>query len=196
VSQLARRTGKAPSGAFPVPVLLFTAALAAAGITGGLAGQQLAVSDALPAWPTVLSLLLLLTVAPFPPLEFQYRDQVATIDPFEAILAPAVFLLPPLATVAIVAASEALSERLQRIQPVKACFNVAQWVSAAAAGSVVFHLLRVDATVSPRNLFALVVAMLAIHLVNLVALVVVLSLVASRCGRSWWSWRPRWFGAR
>ena len=127
-----RRSGKPSDGAFPVPVLLFTAALGAAGIVGGLVGQRLADDGAMPSWPTVLSLLILLTAAPFPPLEFQYRGQVATIDPFEAILAPAVFLLPPVALVAIVGVSEALSERLQRIHPVKACFNVAQWMAAAA----------------------------------------------------------------
>jgi diguanylate cyclase (GGDEF)-like protein/PAS domain S-box-containing protein len=176
VALLARRTGRAPDGAFPVPVLLLTAALGAAGIVGGLAGQELAGAGAMPSWPTVISLLVLLTAAPFPPLEFQYRDQVATIDPFEAILAPAVFLLPPVALVAIVGISEALSERLQRIHPVKACFNVAQWMAAASAGSIVFHLVRVDATMAPRNLPALVLAMATISLVNLAALLLVLLL--------------------
>jgi hypothetical protein len=130
-----RRSGKASDGAFPVPVLLFTAALGATGIAGGLVGQSLVDMGEIPSWPTLLSLLALLTVAAFPPLEFQYRRQVATIDPFEAILAPAVFLLPPLAVVIMVGASQALSERLQRVHPVKACFNVAQWMAAAASCS-------------------------------------------------------------
>jgi diguanylate cyclase (GGDEF)-like protein/PAS domain S-box-containing protein len=176
VHLLARRPGKAPDGAFPGPVLLFTATLGAAGIAGGLVIQDFADAGAMPSWPTLLSLLILLAAAAFPPLEFQYRDQVAALDLFEAIVAPAMFLLPPLAVVAMVGASQALSEQMQRIHPIKACFNVAQWMSAVAAGTVVFHLLRVDATLSPRNLLALVVAMLAIHLVNLTALVVVLLL--------------------
>jgi len=184
VRRPARRPGKASDGAFPVPVLLFTAALGAAGIVGGLVGRRLADVGAMPSWPTVISLLILLTAAPFPPLEFQYRGQVATIDPFEAILAPAVFLLPPVALVAIVGVSEALSERLQRIHPVKACFNVAQWMAAAAAGSIVFHLVRDDATTSPQNLGALVLAMVTISLVNLAALLLVLLLTRGQPLRS------------
>jgi diguanylate cyclase (GGDEF)-like protein/PAS domain S-box-containing protein len=179
-----RSSGKASDGAFPAPVLLFTAALGATGIVGGLIGQRLAGVGELPAWPTLLSLLILLTVAAFPPLEFQYRGQVATIDPFEAILAPAVFLLPPLVVVVMVGASQALSERLQRVHPVKACFNVAQWMAAAAAGSIVFHLVRADATMSPRNLAPLVVAMVTISLVNLAALLVVLLLTRDQPLRS------------
>jgi len=182
--QSPRETGKAPVGAFPVPVLLWTATLGAGGVAGGLLGQRLAGPSGTPSWLALLSLLVLLTAAAFPPLEFQYRDQVAAIDPFEAILTPAVFLLYPLAVVAMVGAVRGLSERLQRIHPVKACFNVAQWMSAAAAGTIVFHLLRVDATASPRNLLALVIAMLTIHLINLAAMVVVLLLAGGQPLRS------------
>src|SRR4030095_16085661 len=138
----------------------------------------------MPSWLALVSLFVLLTVAAFPPLEFQYRDQVAALDLYEAILAPALFLLPPLAVVAVVGLSQAFSERLQRIHPVKACFNVAQWMSAAAAGSLVFHLLRVDATASPRNLFALFIALLTIHAVNLAAVVAVLLLARGQPLRS------------
>src|SRR5512132_2428101 len=179
-----RRSGKASDGAFPIPVLLFTAALGATGIAGGLVGQRLVNVGEMPTWVTLLSLLILLTVAAFPPLEFQYRGQVATIDPFESILAPAVFLLPPLAVVIMVGASQALSERLQRVHPVKACFNIAQLMAAAAAGSIVFHLVRVDATMSPRNLAALILAMASISLVNLAALLLVLLLTRGQPLRS------------
>ena len=167
-------TGKAPSRAFPV-VPLLTAALAAAGVAGALLVQ-----DGLPAamavsWPTVLSFLVLLTAAGFPTLQFQYRDEVDAEDLFEAVLAPAMFVLPPLVLVVVVGVALAVSEGLQRIHPVKACFNVAQWMATAAAGSVVLATLR-EGGIPPstHDLLALAAAMAAARVVNILALIGVL----------------------
>ena len=171
-------TGKARDGTSPVPVLLLTAALGAAGVAGARLAEDL-VGAAAPSWPTMLSFLVLLTAAGFPTLQFHYRDEVDALDLFEAVLAPAVFVLPPLLVVAVVGVAKALSQGLQRINWIKACFNVAQWMSAAATGSLVFQLLRDGAALSLGNLLALVAAMLAVSLVNLLALVAVL-LIASR----------------
>jgi hypothetical protein len=168
--------GKAPFGAFPVPVLvtLLTSALAALGIAGGLLTEPLTPDTGLPSWVTVASFVVLLTAAGFSTVEIQFRDQGDALDLFEAVLAPAIFLLPPLTVVIVAGLGKALSESLQRIQPTKACFNVAQWMSAAAAGSFVFHLQRPDDTVGPGNLWALIVAMVAVSVVNLIALTSVL----------------------
>jgi diguanylate cyclase (GGDEF)-like protein/PAS domain S-box-containing protein len=164
------------NGTFPLPVIvtLLTSALAAIGIAGGLLTQDLAATTATPSWIDVASFLVLLSAAGFSTVEIQFRDQGDALDLFEAVLAPAIFLLPPLTVVIVVGLAKALSESLQRIQPVKTCFNVAQWMSAAAAGSFVFHLLRPSDTVGPGNLWALVVAMLAVSVVNLIALVAIL----------------------
>ena len=83
-------------------MLLFTAALAAAGIAGGLLGQASLGPVTAPSWPAVVAFLVLLTAAGFPTLQFQYRDQVDAEDLFEAILVPAMFVLPPLAAVLVV----------------------------------------------------------------------------------------------
>ena len=147
-----RRSGKASDGAFPLPVLLFTAALGATGVAGGLVGQGLTDLGEMPSWLTLVSLLILLTVAAFPPLEFQYRGQLATIDPFEAILAPAVFLLPPLAVVIMVGASQALSERLQRIHPVNLGELVVDDFPVLRVGRVALHHVRVDPDERQRRL--------------------------------------------
>jgi diguanylate cyclase (GGDEF)-like protein/PAS domain S-box-containing protein len=173
-SSARRTTGKAPVGAFPVLVALLTAVLAALGIVGGVLTEDIAAATAMPPWPTVISLLILLAAAGFSTLEIQFHEQGDALDLLEAVLAPAIFLLPPLTVVIVVGLAQALSESLQRIHPTKACFNVAQWMSAAAAGSFVFHLLREDVATTPVNLWALVAAMLAVSLVNLVSLVVVL----------------------
>jgi hypothetical protein len=117
-------TGKARDGAFPVPVLLFTAALAALGVTGGLLAAEGPPAGDTP-WAAALTFLVLLTSAGFPILQFQWRDQGNAEDLFEAILAPAIFVLPPLLAVLVVGLAQTLSEGLQRIHPVKAAFNVA-----------------------------------------------------------------------
>ena len=52
------------------------------------------------------------------------------------------FVLPPLTVVLVVGIAQALSEGLQRIQPVKACFNVAQWMARPPPAASCSHLLR------------------------------------------------------
>ncbi|HET9559096.1 MAG TPA: hypothetical protein VFS70_18300, partial [Actinomycetota bacterium] len=96
-----RTTGKARDGAFPVPVLLFTATLAALGIAGGVLAQEPGPVNA-PSWPATVAFLVLLTAAGFPTLQFQYRDDIGAEDLFEAILLPAMFFLPPLTVVIVV----------------------------------------------------------------------------------------------
>jgi diguanylate cyclase (GGDEF)-like protein/PAS domain S-box-containing protein len=175
VDQVAGGTaGKARDDAFPVPVLVFTAMLAALGIAGGLLAQESG-PVAGPSWPATVAFLVLLTAAGFPTLQFQYRDDIGAEDLFEAILLPAMFFLPPLTVVIVVGIALAVSEGVQRIQPVKACFNTAQWMAQAAAGAVVLSMLRDGATTpTARDLLALGTAMVATTTVNVIAFVGVL----------------------
>jgi diguanylate cyclase (GGDEF)-like protein/PAS domain S-box-containing protein len=166
--------GRSRDGAVPVPVLLATAALAAVGMAGGLLAQE-SMPAAEPSWPIVVAFLVLLTAAGFPTLQFQYRDDIGAEDLFEAVLVPAMFVLPPLTLVIVVGVALALSEGLQHIQPVKACYNVAQWMAAAAAGSIVLTWLADGATTpTAHDLLALVAAMVAATAVNVLAFVGVL----------------------
>src|SRR5512132_3702733 len=174
VNGSARATGRASDNALPVPVLLFTAALAAAGLTGGLLAVPGAAAPD-PSWPTILTFVVLLAAAGFPSLQFQWRDQGDALDLFEAVLVPAIFVLPPLEAVLVVGAAQAVSELLQRIHPVKAAFNVAQWMAATAAGSAVLAALRDGGQPSiSRDLLVLVVAMAVTMIVNDLALIAVL----------------------
>ncbi|HKP99204.1 MAG TPA: hypothetical protein VJ735_02645, partial [Actinomycetes bacterium] len=163
-----------------MPVLLFTAGLAALGVTGGLLATDQPVVATV-SWPVVVSFLILLTAAGFPTLQFQWSDQGDAEDLFEAILAPAIFVLPPLLAVLVVGLAQTLSEGMQRIHPVKAAFNVAQWMAAAAAGSIVLSLLR-DRAAPPttRDLLALSAAMAATTAVNIVAFVGIFWLTGSQ----------------
>jgi hypothetical protein len=175
VRQHADGTGKARGGAFPLLVLLATVALAAAGAAVGLFAERRFAAGLDPSWPTVALFLILLTAAGFPTLQFQYRDQVDALDLFEAILTPAVLVLPPLQAVAVVGVVIAVTEGIQRIHPVKASFNVAQWMAATAAGSLVLAALR-DRAAPPttRDLVALAAGMTVIMAVNDLALIGVL----------------------
>ena len=77
--------------------------------------------------------------------------------------------------------AQALSEALQRIHPVKACFNVAQWMAAAAAGSWSSWPAAPDGRPADRrDLLALAVAMAVSWLVNDLALVGVLWLAGAQ----------------
>ncbi|MFL6272081.1 MAG: EAL domain-containing protein [Actinomycetes bacterium] len=173
-------TGKARDSAFPVAVLLFTAGLAAVGVTAALLVPDDPGIGELP-WPAALTFLVLLTGAGFPTLQFQWSEQGNAEDLFEAILAPTIFVLPPLAAVLVVGVAQTLSEGLQRIHPVKAAFNVAQWMAAAAAGSIVLSALR-DQAAPPtiRDLLALAAAMAATTAVNVLAFVGILWLSGSQ----------------
>ncbi|MFL6186821.1 MAG: PAS domain S-box protein, partial [Actinomycetes bacterium] len=161
-------------------MLLFTAGLAAVGVTAALLVPDDPGIGELP-WPAALTFLVLLTGAGFPTLQFQWSEQGNAEDLFEAILAPTIFVLPPLAAVLVVGVAQTLSEGLQRIHPVKAAFNVAQWMAAAAAGSIVLSALR-DQAAPPtiRDLLALAAAMAATTAVNVLAFVGILWLSGSQ----------------
>ncbi|HEX8134181.1 MAG TPA: hypothetical protein VF880_12245, partial [Actinomycetes bacterium] len=170
-----RTAGRAPGGAFPALVLLLTGLLAAAAVAGGVLAQRAFTTRAAPSWPTMLWLLVLLTAAGFSIVRFQYRDQVDAFELFEAILTPVMIVLPPMHVVVVVGVALAVSEGLQRNHPVKACFNVAQWMAAAAAGAVVLAALRGGAwPPTSRDLLALAAAMVVVMAVNDLALIAVL----------------------
>src|SRR4029450_7301393 len=64
----------------------------------------------------------------------------------------------------------------RRRHPLKAAFNVTQWMFATSVGSLVLELLRDGTETSARDLPALVLAMLALSAANFLALVGVLCL--------------------
>jgi diguanylate cyclase (GGDEF)-like protein/PAS domain S-box-containing protein len=172
-----RRAAAADRYPFVVPLL--TVLLAAAGIVGGAA----ATAWGGPERTSLLTFLLflgVLTVTGLLHLEFYYGEEVNALDLFEAILVPAVLVLSGMEVVVAVGVAVAVSEGIMRIHPLKACFNVAQWMAAAAAGSLVVHALGTGAAPSGRNLAGLTATTLAMSLVNLVALVVVLWLAGGQ----------------
>lgn len=131
--------------------------------------------EGVPAWSWVaLAFFPVLTAGSSLFVRMQFRDQVLALDLFEAVLAPAVFVLPGPSLVAAVAAAVATSELMRRNSPVKAIFNVAQWSAAAATGSLVMAGAQTG-SVSSR-LVPLAAAMVAVTVINTVAFVGVVRL--------------------
>ncbi len=166
----ANRSGKAAgSPAFPGPVLAYTAGLAALCVTLAFLGRSTEIRVGIP-WASFAGLTVLLVAAEYLLVRVHYRDQVLAITLFEAALAPLLFFFPIVAVIAAVALAETITGVLRRNHPVKHVFNVVQFTTAAALGSLVFTHLRDGVSASPINLFALAVAMTSVAAVNIITL--------------------------
>ena len=142
--------------------------LAASGITGQAA------------WDVeVLVFVPLLVVASSLFLRVQHRDHILALDLFEAVLAPAVFILPAPSLLATVVVAVAAAEVIRRNTPLKATFNVAQWAAAAGAGNLVLAKLSTDGGVA-NHLLPLVAAMAVVAMVNTAAFVLVVRIAQGR----------------
>jgi len=177
--------GTAPDkGAVPRSVPVWSAALAVAGGGGAVVVASVTGPTARPSWVAIGALLVTLTAAGALELRYRFRggrviydDEASSFDLFEAVLTPLVFAFPGSIAVAATVVAKALSERLLRIPPVIACFNVAQWACAVAAGSLVFVHLRPSAgPPSVGGVLALLAAMATVWLVNVLAILVAFSL--------------------
>ncbi|MGH2792772.1 MAG: PAS domain-containing protein, partial [Actinomycetota bacterium] len=159
----------------PLPVTIYIGALALA--VGALAAIGHAIDgDRGVPWGALAPFLGLLTLAEYLIVRVHYRNQIMAITLFEAALAPLLFTAPTLAIVAIVLLAEAITGFLRKNQPVKAAFNIVQFTSAAALGSVVFNLLRHGDAPSPWNLVALAIAMTSLAILNVITLTTVICL--------------------
>ena len=166
--------GKA-SAAFPGRVVAYTAALGALLVALAVAGARTHSPAGVP-WTSLLPFLALLTAAESLLVRVHIRNQVLAITLFEAALAPVLFSSPVLAVIGVVFAAEAITGFIRRNHPVKHAFNMMQFASAAAIGSLLFHALRQGAGASPRNLLALAIAMTAVAAANIVTLSSVITL--------------------
>ena len=167
---------------FPRSVLLLVAILAV--LAGAAALTDRAPGSGPVATIAVIGLLAALTAAGSLHIDFRYHDEIEALELFESVLLVAVYALSGRLVVVVTAVAAALSESLLRVRPLKAAFNVAQWSVAAAAGSIAFAALRSGTALTPRNLTALLAAMVVVALVNHCSLVVVFGLVRrERLGR-------------
>jgi diguanylate cyclase (GGDEF)-like protein/PAS domain S-box-containing protein len=157
-------------------VSAYTFLLALTGVAvGALVSDRVGAAERVP-WPHLAVLAGTLVVAGYAELRYQYRHEGASLDLFEAVLATVILVVPGLGAVVLAGAAKAAAELARRIHPRKAAFNIAQWMCATAVGSLVFVHLRPGPGPTPRDLPALVVAMITLSAANFLALVGVITL--------------------
>jgi PAS domain S-box-containing protein len=147
--------------------------------------------DPLEAWWAAVPFALLLGTAEYLLVRFVYRREVNALNLFEAALAPALVALPGAVVVLTVGLAQAGTAVVRRNHPLKACFNVGQWMVAAGAGSLVFTAARRGSTGLPaHDIPALLVALTVVSLCNQLAFANVMRLVKGE------SWRATFAGLR
>jgi PAS domain S-box-containing protein len=153
----------------------FTGLLCLSGIAMGAA--SLAVhSHVHVQWQTVPAFLALLTAAAYLMVRIQFRNQGMSIDLTEAVLAPAIFALPPVLVVGVAGLGIACANALRRNAPKKALFNTAQYMFTAGAGSIVFAAARHGSTLHLRNALAILASIATMAVLNALTLAMVISL--------------------
>ncbi|MBV9252977.1 MAG: PAS domain S-box protein [Actinobacteria bacterium] len=163
------------SPTLPRSVLALTATLAGAGVA--TAGIDLARTGAgANDWAWLGPLAALLVVGAFIQIRFRYRDEIEALDLFEAAMAPMLFAFAGWVVVAVVLLANLVESVLHRNQPVKAAFNIAQWMAAAGSGALVLSVLRQGPDLSWHNVGALCAALGVMLVVNHLAFAAVIAL--------------------
>jgi PAS domain S-box-containing protein len=158
---------------------MFIAALG--GVTAGLAAVTLAMpSPTRVQWSAAPGLFVVMTAAAWLILRVTYRGQTMALDLFEAALAPAIIAFPGVVVIAFAFGAQVIANAIRRNTFTKGAFNVLQWTSAAATGSLVYHSITSGPVLGARSISALLAAMAAVALVNMFAFTYVIHLAERR----------------
>jgi PAS domain S-box-containing protein len=147
-------------------------ALLAAVVTVAVGGDDAPGRQALLVLP---GFALLIAAAEWLLVRFRLGRDVNALNLVEAVLAPLLFAFSAPAAVLTVAAGQLLAGIVRRNRPVKAAFNVAQWSLATACGAAVVAAVG-GRGVEPRALLGVLLALVAVGLVNNAAFTLVLAL--------------------
>ena len=168
-------------GDLPPTVLVLTLVLAAAGTAAAFAAAGIGGPRAGLAPLAVAALLVALTMAARMQLRFSYHGGFHDLDLFDAVLAPVIFLLPGPTVIVMATVAMVVSEALLRARATKLCFNAAQWVAAAGAGTLCFASLDQPGPVlTSRDVWALAAAMAVVATVNHLSIVAVMCLTSDQ----------------
>jgi diguanylate cyclase (GGDEF)-like protein/PAS domain S-box-containing protein len=146
-------------------------ALAVTGVAAGAAASALGVPETGMSPAGWVLLAVALVVAARLTVDVRHHGEIEAIDVFEAAVAPAVYFLPDLRGVLLIAAAKAAAQVWLRMPWAKLAFNVAQWTACAGAGVLTYALLVPDDPLPEARAPALVAAMVVVALVNLAAMV-------------------------
>ena len=125
------------------------------------------------------ALAVLVGAAEFLQVRFRVGNQVDGSNLVEAVLTPLIVVAPNAAGLAAVAAGQLLAGALRRNAPLKVVFNTAQWTLATAIGAEVWLATPGQDPTTWNGVGTLVLAVLAVGVVNLAAFSAVLLLTGS-----------------
>src|SRR4051794_41446708 len=115
------------------------AVVAVATIAAGVAAATVH-SSLTPSIAVLALMALLLWLTEFMQLrQYHYRGHGVSLNLIEGVLAPVIYACGGLAAVLVTAIGLSAAELLRRTGAIKTIFNTAQWVLAAAIGSIVLH---------------------------------------------------------
>lgn len=161
------------SGRYRGALLAYVAVVVALSLSAGLLAADLDRHGDLP--PATLPLLAaLLCQAEWLQVRYHHRRHVDALTLVEAALAPVLLSCSGAQAMLVVASGMGLAAVLRRNAPIKAAFNVAEWVLAAASGLLV---LRATGGAQP-SLLVLPLALVAASAVNQLAFAGVMQLTS------------------
>lgn len=144
-----------------------TAVIVLVSITSGVTLEPRLPGQTLPV------LLVALVAAEIMRVRFRGKAYNDALTLFEAVLAPLIFSFPTPIVVATVGVAQIITALIRRSDPIKGSFNTAQWMFAAAVGSLVAEQLGVSQGLTLGSLASLVIALLVVSVVNVLATLVV-----------------------
>lgn len=113
-------------------------------------------------------------------IRFRRGGYIDSVTLFESVLAPVIFSYDPVAVVLSVGLAQVGVAVYQRQAPIQGAFNTAQWMLAAAVGSLVVGSLIEKSGTDVRSLFALTVGMAAVAVVNNLAVTIVMAITENQ----------------
>jgi PAS domain S-box-containing protein len=152
--------------AFPVrtTVYVLAVALAAAGVGLWASAAIPGRSSFSPVYAVVFAAMI--AVAERLQIRYFHDEHVDALTLVESMFVPLIFVASGLEVVLVVAAGMVLASVIGRNGLLKSLFNVAQWVFAAAAGALVFHVSGAAEGAHSSDVIALIGAMLVVWIVN------------------------------
>jgi PAS domain S-box-containing protein len=131
-----------------------------------------------PGVAVLVLMALLLSLTEFMQVrQYHYRGHGVSLNLIEAVLAPVVYACDGFDAMLVAAAGLAAAELFRRTGSIKTVFNTAQWVLAAAVGSLVLHSF--DLSNAGTAVLATASAVIAMSLVNQVTVGLVMYFAVS-----------------
>jgi PAS domain S-box-containing protein len=157
---------RSPRRSLPLRARLYVIAVVTAAVVIGTADALIVPGRGEMPARDVIMFIGVIALAECLQLRFMHHDEVHALTLVEGIFAPLIFCGSGFDTVVAVAGGMILASIIRRNDAVKSLFNVAQWVAAAAVGSMAFHVSGAGGAPSSAEVVALVGALLAVWLTN------------------------------